>query len=86
MKRIFSKCSSLHKNFKNYLFLFAEFGGSIDVQAITNFVDNGGNVLVAGSSNVGKYQYDSFELDYSQVRWVSNLLYYLKFKIFIVWL
>jgi oligosaccharyltransferase complex subunit beta len=30
-----------------------EFGGSIDVPAITKFVDNGGNVLVAASSSVG---------------------------------
>lgn len=30
-----------------------EFGGSIDVAAITDFVDNGGNVLVATSSEVG---------------------------------
>lgn len=31
-----------------------EFGGSIDVAAITSFVDNGGNVLVAGSSSIGQ--------------------------------
>ncbi|KAK3590814.1 hypothetical protein CHS0354_038700 [Potamilus streckersoni] len=31
----------------------SEFGGSIDVAAITNFIDNGGNVLVAGSSDIG---------------------------------
>jgi oligosaccharyltransferase complex subunit beta len=31
-----------------------EFGGSIDVSAITNFIDGGGNVLVAGSSSVGE--------------------------------
>ena len=30
-----------------------EFGGSIDVAAITKFIDNGGNVLIAASSNVG---------------------------------
>merc|ERR1712168_551332 len=30
-----------------------EFGGSIDVAAITKFVDEGGNVLVAAGSNVG---------------------------------
>jgi len=30
-----------------------EFGGSIDVPAITKFVDDGGNVLVAASSSVG---------------------------------
>ncbi|XP_025084607.1 dolichyl-diphosphooligosaccharide--protein glycosyltransferase 48 kDa subunit-like [Pomacea canaliculata] len=30
-----------------------EFGGSVDVAAITNFIDGGGNVLVAGSSDIG---------------------------------
>lgn len=30
-----------------------EFGGSLDVATITNFIDNGGNVLVAGSSSIG---------------------------------
>lgn len=33
---------------------FLEFGGSIDVNALTNFVDGGGNVLVAASSNIGE--------------------------------
>ncbi|CAD5122423.1 DgyrCDS10851 [Dimorphilus gyrociliatus] len=31
-----------------------EFGGSIDVAAITSFVDNGGNILVAANSNIGE--------------------------------
>jgi oligosaccharyltransferase complex subunit beta len=31
-----------------------EFGGSIDVASITNFIDGGGNVLVAASSNIGE--------------------------------
>lgn len=35
-------------------FVFSEFGGSVDVAAITNFIDGGGNVLVAGSSDIGK--------------------------------
>jgi len=30
-----------------------EFGGSISVKSITEFIDNGGNVLVTGSSSVG---------------------------------
>ena len=34
--------------------IFLEFGGSIDVAAITNFIDGGGNVMVAASSNIGK--------------------------------
>ena len=36
---------------------FLEFGGSLDVAAITTFIDNGGNVLVAGSSAVGKIKF-----------------------------
>lgn len=34
-------------------FCFVEFGGSLSVSAITEFIDGGGNVLVAASSNVG---------------------------------
>ncbi|CAG2118184.1 unnamed protein product [Medioppia subpectinata] len=30
-----------------------EFGGNVNVEAITEFIDNGGNVLVAANSNVG---------------------------------
>jgi oligosaccharyltransferase complex subunit beta len=30
-----------------------EFGGSIDVASITNFIDGGGNVLIAASSDIG---------------------------------
>lgn len=40
-----------------HLILFApsveEFGGSLSVEAITEFIDNGGNVLAAGSSSAG---------------------------------
>ncbi len=32
----------------------SEFGGSIDVAAITNFIDGGGNVMVAASSAIGE--------------------------------
>lgn len=41
----------------DHLIIFApsveEFGGSLSVEAITDFIDQGGNVLVAGSSNSG---------------------------------
>lgn len=40
-----------------HLILFSptveEFGGSLSVEGITEFIDNGGNVLVAGSSSIG---------------------------------
>jgi hypothetical protein len=39
----------------HFFILFPEFGGSIDVAAITNFIDGGGNVLVAASSDIGMY-------------------------------
>ena len=41
----------------DHLVLFSptveEFGGSLTVEGVTEFVDNGGNVLVAGNSNTG---------------------------------
>jgi hypothetical protein len=30
-----------------------EFGGSLSVEGVTEFIDNGGNVLIAGNSNTG---------------------------------
>jgi oligosaccharyltransferase complex subunit beta len=30
-----------------------EFGGALSVEGVTEFVDNGGNVLIAGNSNTG---------------------------------
>jgi oligosaccharyltransferase complex subunit beta len=30
-----------------------EFGGTLSVEGVTEFIDNGGNVLVAGNSNTG---------------------------------
>merc|ERR1712168_265327 len=43
----------LYKNLIIFSPSVEEFGGSIDVGAITKFVDEGGNVLVAAASNVG---------------------------------
>ena len=41
----------------DHLILFSptveEFGGTLSVEGVTEFVDNGGNVLVAGNSNTG---------------------------------
>lgn len=39
-----------------YLFHFiaTDFGGNINVETITAFIDGGGNVLVAASSDIGK--------------------------------
>jgi oligosaccharyltransferase complex subunit beta len=41
----------------DHLILFSptveEFGGTLTVEGVTDFVDNGGNVLVAGNSNTG---------------------------------
>lgn len=58
----FADDSSLHlSKYGNYLYdnliVFApsveEFGGSLNVETITQFIDEGGNVLVAGSSATG---------------------------------
>lgn len=38
-----------------WVFSYVEFGGSLDVAAITNFIDGGGNVLVAASSDIGMF-------------------------------
>lgn len=32
----------------------ADFGGNINVETITSFIDGGGNVLVAASSDIGQ--------------------------------
>jgi hypothetical protein len=34
---------------------FLEFGGRLDAEILTQFVDAGGNVLIAGSNTIGKY-------------------------------
>ena len=33
--------------------LFLDFGGSIKVSTIINFIDNGGNIIVAADSSIG---------------------------------
>jgi len=42
----------------DHLVVFAptveEFGGNLNVETITDFIDNGGNVLIAGNSNLGE--------------------------------
>ena len=37
----------------NNVLPFLDLGGDIDVAAITNFIDGGGNVIVAANSDVG---------------------------------
>lgn len=43
----------LYKNLIIFAPTVVEFGGAISVDAITKFIDEGGNVLVAGSSSSG---------------------------------
>jgi len=42
----------------DHLVIFAptveEFGGNLNVETLTDFVDNGGNILIAGNSNLGE--------------------------------
>lgn len=64
-------------------FLILEFGGSISVSAITDFIDNGGNVFVTGSSNVGDAIRDlasnnGFEIDDEGTSVIDHLNYDVK--------
>ncbi|XP_055607583.1 dolichyl-diphosphooligosaccharide--protein glycosyltransferase 48 kDa subunit [Uranotaenia lowii] len=67
-----------------HLILFApsveEFGGSLSVETITDFVDNGGNVLVAGSSSAGDALRElasecGFEVDEENAAVIDHLNY-----------
>lgn len=67
-----------------HLIMFApsveEFGGSLSVEAITDFVDNGGNVLVAGSSSAGDALRElasecGFEVDEENAAVIDHLNY-----------
>ncbi|XP_067130403.1 dolichyl-diphosphooligosaccharide--protein glycosyltransferase 48 kDa subunit [Centruroides vittatus] len=57
-----------------------EFGGSLNVQAITDFIDNGGNVLVGASSSVGDIMREvanecGFEIDEEGSAVIDHLNY-----------
>lgn len=43
----------LYKNLIVFSPSVVEFGGQLDTEAITKFIDDGGNVLMAGNSNAG---------------------------------
>lgn len=67
-----------------HLILFApsveEFGGTLSVEVITDFVDNGGNVLVAGSSSAGDSLRElasecGFEVDEENAAVIDHLNY-----------
>uniref|UniRef100_A0A8W7Q017 Dolichyl-diphosphooligosaccharide--protein glycosyltransferase 48 kDa subunit n=1 Tax=Anopheles coluzzii TaxID=1518534 RepID=A0A8W7Q017_ANOCL len=67
-----------------HLILFApsveEFGGSLSVEAITEFIDNGGNVLVAGSTASGDPLRElasecGFEVDEEKAAVIDHLNY-----------
>ena len=60
-----------------------EFGGTVDVSAITDFIDHGGNVLVAASSEVGDVLRDlgievGLELDERETFVIDHLNYDVK--------
>ena len=40
----------------NFWCALSDFGGNINVETITAFIDGGGSVLVAASSDIGKYR------------------------------
>lgn len=43
----------------NFWRVLSDFGGNINVETITAFIDGGGSVLVAASSDIGKYKCSS---------------------------
>ncbi|XP_034940934.1 dolichyl-diphosphooligosaccharide--protein glycosyltransferase 48 kDa subunit [Chelonus insularis] len=68
----------------NHLIIFApsveEFGGALNIDAITDFIDNGGNVLVASSSNSGDALRElasecGFEIDEEKATVIDHLNY-----------
>jgi Flp pilus assembly CpaF family ATPase len=44
-----------------------EFGGRLDAEILTQFVDAGGNVLVAGSNSIGKTMCANIDLIVSTI-------------------
>ena len=44
-------------------FSFEEFGGHLDAEVLTQFIDAGGNVLVAGSNTIGEILYYEESVD-----------------------
>lgn len=46
----------------NSWYLLSDFGGNINVETITAFIDGGGSVLVAASSDIGEYRCSSRKL------------------------
>ncbi|VDK88995.1 unnamed protein product [Litomosoides sigmodontis] len=68
----------------DHLIIFApgvdEFGGTINVRAITSFIDNGGNVLVAAGTRIGDALHDlaaenGFEFDENGTAVIDHLNY-----------
>ncbi|VDO81161.1 unnamed protein product [Onchocerca flexuosa] len=57
-----------------------EFGGTINVKAITSFIDNGGNVLVTAGPRVGDALHDlaaenGFEFDENRTAVIDHMNY-----------
>ena len=57
-----------------------EFGGDLSAEAITEFIDEGGNLLVAGSSNIGEVLREvasevGFEVDDEGTAVIDHLSY-----------
>jgi len=46
----------------NFWRLLSDFGGNINVETITAFIDGGGSVLVAASSDIGEYKCSSEQI------------------------
>lgn len=52
--------------------VLSDFGGNINVETITAFIDGGGSVLVAASSDIGKYKRSSKQINAFQQLLVTS--------------
>jgi len=71
----------------DHLVIFAptveEFGGNLNVETLTDFIDNGGNILIAGNSNLGEVLREmasevGFEADEEGTTVIDHLNYDIK--------
>lgn len=58
----------------NFWYALSDFGGNINVETITAFIDGGGSVLVAASSDIGKYKHLSEQIGMFQPLLVAETL------------
>lgn len=74
----------LYKNLVVFAPSVVEFGGQLDTEAITRFIDDGGNVLMAGSSAAGDvyreiasecgFEVRKYEMELRFQNWLSEYM------------